>query len=62
MAEGPASKMVDAVVRCTVCKAPGYPPTCGCWTRCPCGWLYRTGEACERCPEAEGATDAEASK
>ena len=40
-------QMVDAGVRCTVCSKPGY-KTCGCWTRCPCGWFYRTGEVCRR--------------
>lgn len=45
MTHSPISIPIDkAVFRCTVCKAPRG--TCGCWTECVCGRIYRTGEKC----------------
>lgn len=40
----PEHALIDRAVRCVVCDAPMG--GCGCWTRCSCGWSFRTGEAC----------------
>ena len=45
MARSPIDILIDrAAMRCAVCGAPSG--TCECWTKCHCGWSYRTGEAC----------------
>ncbi|MEN3238927.1 hypothetical protein PUR29_36440 [Methylobacterium ajmalii] len=36
--------LIDSQARCAICDAPMG--GCGCWTRCSCGWNFRTGEAC----------------
>ena len=37
-------RMIDAVVRCTICGA--KMGGCDCWTPCPCGWSYEKGKKC----------------
>jgi hypothetical protein len=45
MSRSPIDILLDrADWRCAKCGAPAG--TCGCWTRCACGWRYETGEAC----------------
>ncbi len=36
--------LIDRTARCTICHSPMG--GCGCWTRCACGWNFRTGETC----------------
>jgi hypothetical protein len=43
MSKTPIDAMLDKVDwRCTVCKTPSR-IGCNCWTRCDCGYSYRTG-------------------
>lgn len=42
--DSPLDRMImNANLRCTIC---GSSRTCACWSKCRCGWSYRTGEAC----------------
>ena len=41
----PIERLIDSSnMKCSVCNAPWG--ACSCWERCPCGWYFRTGEAC----------------
>ncbi len=42
----PVETLIDrSGLRCTVCGSPRS-VGCGCWTKCRCGWSFRTGSAC----------------
>lgn len=36
---------IEVDLKCTICNA-FQSKGCGCWTRCSCGWSFRTGEQC----------------
>jgi len=46
--QSPIERMIDSVMKCSLCEAPMG--TCDCWTHCSCGWWAKTGYAC-RNPE-----------
>ena len=52
----PINRMIDAVVRCTLCGK----SQCECWVRCGCGWLHeRDGGKCRNpeCAALKGETE-----